>query len=460
MSSDAAAATDLMFRPADELAGMVRSGELSARELVQASLDRIEELNPKLNAFIDVFADEALAAADGVSSGDERPLAGVPIAIKNNRAVEGKRLTFAAELFGDFAAPYDHNVVRRFKEAGAIVVGTTTLPELGIQPATETRRFGATRNPWDLGRTPGGSSGGAAAAVAAGMVPLAHGNDGGGSIRIPAACCGLVGLKPQRGRVPTAPLVDPWHGLSVFGALTRTVADTALVGQVLSGQPWAAAAAREPGRLRIALSFAVARESRATVAPEVRRATEDVAETLRTLGHEVVERDPDLGTAGLGASARYLVGIRDDARAIAHPERLEPRTKAMARLGRLVGDRGLRWAHANEPAHAARVNAIFADVDVVLTPTLAGPPLPVGSSTGHGALRTMDQQARWAPPFTAVWNHTGNPAISVPAGLGPDGLPLAVQLAGPFEGEERLLALASQLEAARPWAARRPGLAA
>ncbi len=455
-------AADLAFAGPTRQAALVRAGEVSPRELVELSLRRIERLDPHLNAFRTVLADRALAEADQVAerlaAGGDGLLLGVPVAVKDDQGVAGEVRTFGTNAAGG-PEPADYAVVARLRAAGAIVVGITNVPELTMWGFTETATNGITRNPWDPQRTPGGSSGGSGAAVAAGLVGAASESDGLGSIRIPAACCGLVGLKPQRGRVPTAPLVDPWHGLSVFGALTRTVADTALVGQVLSGQPWAAAAAREPGRLRIALSFAVARESRATVAPEVRRATEDVAETLRTLGHEVIERDPDLGTAGLGASARYLVGIRDDARAIAHPERLEPRTKAMARLGRLVGDRGLRWAHANEPAHAARVNAIFADVDVVLTPTLAGPPLPVGSSTGHGALRTMDQQARWAPPFTAVWNHTGNPAISVPAGLGPDGLPLAVQLAGPFEGEERLLALASQLEAARPWAARRPGLA-
>src|SRR5258708_6521529 len=187
-----ATASDLLFRPAGELAGLVRSGELSARELVQTSLDRIEELNPRLNAFVDVFADEALAAADAVGPGDERPFAGVPIAIKNNRAVEGQRITYAAEFFGDFVAPYDHNVTRRLKEAGFIVVGSTTLPEYGILPVTESRRFGPTRNPWDTERTPGGSSGGSAAAVASGMVPVAHANDGGGSTRIPAPRPGLL----------------------------------------------------------------------------------------------------------------------------------------------------------------------------------------------------------------------------------------------------------------------------
>ena len=218
--------SDLLFRPASELAGLVRSGQLSARELVQASLDRIEALDPELNAFVDVYAEDALAAADEIGAGDERPFAGVPIAIKNNRAIAGKRLTFAADFFGDWEAPYDHNVVRRFKEAGFVVVGSTTLPEWGILPWTNTKRFGPTRNPWDPTRTSGGSSGGSATAVAAGMVPIAHANDGGGSTRIPAACCGLVGLKPQRNRISLAPETGESF-LAVDGVLTRTVGDTA-----------------------------------------------------------------------------------------------------------------------------------------------------------------------------------------------------------------------------------------
>src|SRR3954454_20286318 len=192
---------DLLFRPALELAALVRAGELSSRELVEASLERIDALNPELNAFVDVFADEALAAAGAVHPGDERPFAGVPVAIKNNRAIARHRLTYGAELMGDWTPGYDHNVVRRLRAAGCIVVGSTTLPEWGILPWTNTRRFGATRNPWDPARTAGGSSGGSATAVAAGMVPIGHANDGGGSTRIPAACCGLVGLKPQRNRI-------------------------------------------------------------------------------------------------------------------------------------------------------------------------------------------------------------------------------------------------------------------
>src|SRR3954449_5060714 len=225
---------ELLFRPALDLAGAVRSGDLSARELVAASLERIDAFDPALDAFVDVFHDEALAAAAAIHPGDERPFAGVPIAVKNNRAIEGKRLTFASHFTGDWTAPYDHNVVRRLRAAGFVIVGSTTLPEWGILPWTNTKRFGPTRNPWDPARTSGGSSGGSASAVAAGMVPIAHANDGGGSTRIPAACCGLVGLKPQRNRISLAPEIGQSF-LAVDGVLTRTVADTAAALDLLAG---------------------------------------------------------------------------------------------------------------------------------------------------------------------------------------------------------------------------------
>jgi amidase len=256
--------TDLMFRPATELAEMVRAGEISALELAECSLARIEELNPALNAFVEIDREGALETARAIGPDDERPFAGVPVAIKNNRPVKGLRLTYGCELMSGHIAEYDHNVTARLRDAGFVIMGTTTLPEYGILPTTEARLFGPTRNPWDLSRTPGGSSGGAAAAVAAGMVPVAHGNDGGGSVRIPAACCGLVGLKPARGRISVAPELGD-SSLGIDGMLTRTVADTAAILDVLAGyepgdatwapppaEPFALAAGRGPGRLRIA----------------------------------------------------------------------------------------------------------------------------------------------------------------------------------------------------------------
>jgi amidase len=302
--------SNLMFRPATELARMVRSGEISATELVQTSLERIEELNPGLNAFVQVDAERALATAERIAPGDERPFAGVPVAIKNNRPVQGLRLTYGCSLMADYVSDYDHNVTRRLKEAGFVIIGTTTLPEYGILPTSEARLFGPTRNPWDLERTPGGSSGGAAAAVTAGMVPVAHGNDGGGSVRIPAACCGLVGLKPTRGRISAAPELGD-SSLGIDGMLTRTVADTAAILDVLAGyepgdatwapppsEPFAASAERAPGRLRIATTT-LPPVPDAVVDPMCARAVDEAAALLRSLGHEVEEVDPPWQAEGL-----------------------------------------------------------------------------------------------------------------------------------------------------------------
>ena len=292
---------ELLFRPAAELAQLVRGGELSSRDLTEAALGRIEALDGELNAFVHLDADGALAAADAVGPGDSRPFAGVPIAIKDTAAVAGMPYTLGSDAFGDFVPGHDAFVVRRLREAGFVIVGKTNLPEFGILPVTEPRRFGPTRNPWDTGRTPGGSSGGAAAAVAAGMVPLAHGSDGGGSIRIPAACCGLVGLKPSRGRVSRGPdLGDDY--LVQDGVLTRSVADTALLLDVIAGyepgdatwapppaEPFAAAAGREPGRLRVGVTTTAAID--APLDPLCERAVGDAAELLASLGHEIEEVD-------------------------------------------------------------------------------------------------------------------------------------------------------------------------
>src|SRR3954465_5861383 len=259
------ARADLMFRPVSDLAGLVRRGEVSARELVETSLRRIEELDGQLDAFIDVDGERALAEAENIGTDDPRPFAGVPIAIKNNRAVKGWRLTHACDLMQDFPADFDHAVVRRFKEAGFIVVGTSNLPEYGILPSSEPRQK-STRNPWDPDRTPGGSSGGSGAAVAAGMIPIGHANDGGGSTRIPAACCGLGGLKPQRGRISLGPELGD-QPLVQDGVLTRTVAETAELLDVLGGYevgdatwapepdgPFATSMRRDPGKLKVGLA--------------------------------------------------------------------------------------------------------------------------------------------------------------------------------------------------------------
>src|SRR5215210_9088616 len=296
------ASSDLMFTPAGDLAARVRGGELSARELVQASLDRVEALDGELNAFVELDGERALAAADAIEPGDERPFAGVPIAIKANVPVEGLCMNFGSKFLQGHRPSHSAYLVRRLREAGFVVVGTTNMPEFGILPTTESRHTGPARNPWDPGRTPGGSSGGAAVAVAAGLVPVAHGNDGGGSLRIPAACCGLVGLKPSRGRISRGPeLGDSFLG--VDGALTRTVAETALLLDVMAGyeagdatwaprpgEPFAATLGHPPRRLRIAVSAANALG--VVPEPEALRALRGAADLLGDLGHDVREASP------------------------------------------------------------------------------------------------------------------------------------------------------------------------
>jgi amidase len=469
--------SDLMFRPASELARMVRAGEISARELVGISLERIEELNPQLNAFVQVDAERALAAAGEIHAGDERPFAGVPVAIKNNRPVSGLRLTYGCALMEDHVADYDHNVTRRLRDAGFVIVGSTTLPEYGILPTSEARIFGPTRNPWDLQRTPGGSSGGAAAAVASGMLPVAHGNDGGGSIRIPAACCGLVGLKPARGRVSAAPELGD-SSLGIDGMLTRTVADTAAILDVLAGyepgdatwapppsEPFATAAGNEPGRLRIAATT-LPPVPDAVVDPICSQAVGDAAELLRSLGHEVVEVDPPWQEDGL----RELFGVvfsNHIALSIAYSgnvagreptgEDMEPMSWAIYSMIQNLGAVQGMGAAVQLQAFSRRLVSFLDPYDALLTPALAERPLPLGTldTAAPEPMSTFTRSGLFTP-FTPVFNASGQPGISLPLFEGEDGLPLAVQLVGRPAGESALLALASQLEAASPWAQRRP----
>ena len=345
-------------------------------------------------------------------------------------------------------ATADAEQVRRLRAAGAVIIGTTHLPELALWPFTESQTWGVTRNPWNPAHTSGGSSGGSATAVAAGMVAAATASDGGGSIRIPAACCALVGLKPQRGRVPLGATGDDqaehWHGLSSAGVLTRTVADTALLLRVLTDEAITAVA---PKPLRIAVSSKAPVPT--PVHPDVAAALERTADRLRSLGHTVTAADPVYGRTQLSFLLRYARGVRADLHALVDPRRTEPRTRLAAAAGRLISDRLLaRARHWGEP------DLLPSGVDVLLTPTLAAPPRTVGSLTGR---RTLALAGR-VVPFTPAWNVTGQPAVSLPAGHTSDGLPLAVQLIARPDGEPLLLMLAAQLEAAEPWADRRPPL--
>jgi amidase len=472
--------SNLMFRSAGELARMVRSGEVSATELVQTSLERIEELNPSLNAFVDVDAEGALATAEKIGAGDERPFAGVPVAIKNNRPVRGMRLTYGCSLMADYVSDYDHNVTRRLREAGFVIVGTTTLPEYGILPTSEARLFGPTRNPWDLERTPGGSSGGAAAAVAAGIVPVAHGNDGGGSVRIPAACCGLVGLKPTRGRISAAPELGD-SSLGIDGMLTRTVADTAAILDVLAGyepgdatwapppsEPFASAAERVPGRLRIAATT-LPPVPNAVVDPMAARAVDDAAALLRSLGHEVEEVDPPWQAAGLtelfGAvfSVHIALSIAYSGMIGGHEptaEDMEPMSWAIYSMVRKLSAVDGMGATVQLQAFARQLVSFLAPYDALLTPALAERPLPLGTldTAAPEPMSTFTRSGLFTP-FTPVFNASGQPGISLPLFRGEDGLPLGVQLVGRPAGEGALLALAAQLEEAQPWAERRAPMA-
>jgi amidase len=454
-------ATDLAFAGAAEQARLIAAGELSSRELVQAYLDRIDRIEPQLNAWRIVFAERALAEADQADArrgaGNERPLLGVPIAIKDDIDIGGEVTAWGTAAHGGPAAA-DAEVVTRLRSAGAVVLGKTNVPEMTIWPFTETITFGATRNPWNVERTPGGSSGGTAAAVASAMVGIGVGSDGAGSIRIPAAWCGLFGIKPQRDRVPISPHEDAWQGMSVNGPLTRSVADAALfLDATTEIGGFAEAAARAPGKLRIAVSTKLAPGQLVRISPDVRAAVERTAELLRSLGHEVTERDPDLpGSLMSNVVGRYLRGIHDDVRdAMPHPQRLEARSRSMARMGGLIPAGAVAKMRAGEAAMAARMNEIFDSADVLLQPGPVAGPFKVGQFHGKGALWTLNGVAARVP-FQGWWNATGQPACVVPSGLDRDGLPVGVQFVGRPGDEATLLSLSAQIEAERPWADRRP----
>jgi amidase len=471
--------SELLRRPASELAQLIRSGELSARELVEASLRRIDQLEPSINAFAFVAHEQALEAADAIAPGDPRPFAGVPIAIKDNRPVAGMPLTMGSDLFDGLVPMHDSFLVRRLREAGFVIVGKTTMPEMGILPTTEPRRFGPTNNPWDLSRTPGGSSGGSAAAVAAGMVPIAHGNDGGGSIRIPAACCGLVGLKPARGRVSLGP--DAGQSFLVSdGVLTRTVGDTAAVLDVLAGyEPgdatWAPPppaeyrelAARDPGRLKIALALAPPLAD-AKLDPLCEAAARAGAALLASIGHDVEEIDPAWSHTDLlpdftrefgpHVSLTTLVGGRLKGREPTEAD-VEPLTWTLFRHARELDGLAILSSHARLEAAGRSLVASTAGFDMLVTPALAQRPVLTGEIHGRGPDPWAKfQRSGYFTPYAAIANITGQPAISVPLYHGDDGLPTAVQLIGPPAREDVVLALAAQLERALPWSDREPRL--
>ncbi len=458
-------ATDLAFAGAAEQARMLAAGAITAPALVERYLDRIGRVDRELRSYRVVMADsarrEAAAAQERLDAGERLPLLGVPIAIKDDVDVAGEFTCFGSSAY-DLAATIDGEVVRRLRAAGAVILGKTAVPEMMLWPFTETVAFGATHNPWDLAYAPGGSSGGSAAAVAAGLAPMALGSDGAGSIRIPATWCGLFGLKPQRGRVPIGPHEDAWCGLSVNGPLTRTVEDAALfldatyTGKAPRGG-FVKAAARKPGRLRIALSTKLPPTMVAKVGRAQQRALDGVESLLRDLGHEVLWHDPDYPAWAMYGHVlpRMWRGVYEDVQKLPHPERLEPRTRALARLGSLISESRIARVREAEPALAARVQSVFDDFDVLITPGTATGPSRIGQYQHRGGIGTLMRVASRVP-FNAIFNATGQPAAVVPWFLEGESLPTSVQLVGRPSDEATLLSLSAQIESARPWADRRP----
>jgi amidase len=425
---------------------LLQSGEVTSVRLLEISLARIARLDGRLNAFRALFATaraEAEAADAAIARGEDRPLLGVPVAVKDYVPVAGHAPSQGTSSPEPVAAS-DAEVVRRLRAAGAVVVGTTNLPELALWPFTESPAFGITRNPWDATRTPGGSSGGSAAAVASGMVAAALASDGGGSIRIPAACCGLVGLKPTRDLVSLAPLQEHWYGLSVAGCLTRTAEDSAIVLNVLQDSTIEIA---HPGPLRIAWSLKP--PAPAPVSREVKAALHDTMRRLDGMGHTIVKADPDYKGLLESFLVRYTAGAAQDLGRLADPRTTERRTRAVAAIGRRLRGRPLTRARRLGGTAAIRLSRVPGRADLLAMPVI---PTTAPKTESLRGLKTLLLVGRRAP-FTGAWNATGQPAVSVPVGFSDEGLPLAVQLIGPPGSESLLLSVAAQLEtspASRP----------
>lgn len=464
---------DLAWAGVAELAERIAKREVSAVEAVDSALTRIEQRNPALNAMSVVLADRAreeAARRDAATAAGEPtgPLHGVPVVVKEEVDVEGCVTTFGGRA-NHTPAVADGEVVRRLRAAGAVIVGKTLMPEFGQWPFTESRAFGVTRNPWRPTHTPGGSSGGTAVAVASGMVPAGLGGDGGGSIRLPSAATGLFGLKPQRGRVSTAPAPHLWCSLGVLGPLTRSVLDSALVYDAIRGSiatdqhradeprmSFVDAATSEPGRLRIGWSTKPVLRG-VKVDHQHVAAVEQTARLLADLGHDVEECDPRYPDPTLAFLPQFFGGVRAEAAVVENRRRLEPHTKHVLRLGVWARPRVVRAAERAGERVAAKVNRVFENYEVLLTPVTPGRPRETGVLDTH--FPAVMQRSTAEVAFVAIWNVAGNPAASVPAGLAEDGLPLAVQLVGRPNDEPTLLQVAAQLERARPWAHLRPPVA-
>lgn len=472
---------DFAFLDATAQAELVRKREVTPLELVNAAIERIEHLNPILNAVVTPMYEQARAAAAGRLP--RGPFSGVPFLIKDIVAsYAGVRMTLGSKFFRDLVPNQDSELVVRLKRAGLIVLGKTNTPELGLLPTTEPWLFGPSRNPWDTSKTTGGSSGGSAAAVAAGMVAMAHANDGGGSIRIPASCCGVFGLKPTRARNPLGPnFGDLMGGFVVEHAVTRTVRDSAALLDVTSGPDlgdpyWAPPPKRpflkevgvEPGRLRIAFTSKAA--TGVPVHADCVDAVRDAAVLCAELGHEVIEAMPKIDGELVGRNfmivwAAGCAWTIDSAALVLNrkvtPEEFEPATWAVYEIGKGLSASDYLGAVTILQAISRDFARFFVDYDILLTPTLAEPPLPLGSfdSPPEDPLWAQRRAAKFCP-FTPICNITGQPAMSMPLYWNADGLPIGTHFIGRFGDEATLFRLAAQLEVARPWANRRPPVSA
>jgi amidase len=469
---------DIAWLDATGQAELVRTKEASAVDLVDGAIARMEKLNPQLNAVIHELYDRA--RSDAAGDLPDGPFRGVPFLLKDLCAeLAGTPFSEGSDLSGDYVSTVTQELTARYVRAGFVVCGKTNTPEFGILPTAEPRRFGPSRNPWDTERSTGGSSGGSAAAVASGMVPAAHANDGGGSIRIPASCCGLVGLKPTRARNSLGPHYgDVMGGMVCEHVVTRTVRDTAAILDVTAGPvpgdpywapprrgpSFAAAAASAPGPLRIALLMAA--PTGTDVHADCVQAARAAAAACESLGHHVEEAtlqvDGDAFTRDFinvwAAGNAWTVGTWEErlGRNATEAE-MEPLTWALVALGRALDASRYLWSVEGLQRATRQIAAYFDTIDVLLTPTIGEPPAPLGTfdSPPEEPLAGLFRAAAYVP-FTPPFNVTGQPAISLPLHWNGEGLPIGVQFVGRFGDEETLLSLAGQLEQAMPWADRRP----
>lgn len=454
----------------------IRSGDVAAAEVTEAAIARAEAVNPRINAIATPLFEQARAAAQGAQHG---AFGGVPWAVKDlYQTIAGVPVTNGSRAY-DIVGEEDAELVKRFRAAGLVFLCTSTSPELAVAAVTESTRYGVTRNPWNLERTSGGSSGGASALVAAGVLPAAHATDGGGSIRGPAAACGLFGLKPSRGRVPIAPgRTEGWNGCSTTHAVTRSVRDSAALLDATHGpEPgsryvappprgsFLEATARPPGRLRIAFHWRTLAE--VTPDPECIRAVEDTARLCESLGHDVEPAAPELDLELLSRAfgCAVLVAVANAARARAQSLGVESVADLLEQTNREYLEHGERFTAvqlmmANDAfASAAIAVSRFQErYDLILTPTMATPAIPVGAGSLMQPAAAFSAATTRFSGYTALYNQTGQPAMTVPLHWSADGLPIGVQFAGRLGEEETLFSLAAQLEAERPWFHRRAPL--